>query len=214
VAALSSERGSLSPGLGAVRLEWAAAGAAARGESRSGDRHLVQRLPDGALVAVVDALGHGPEAADVAEAAVAGLGRSPAASISRRLLDCHQSLAGTRGAVAALAGVDGVGAVTWLSVGNVEGVVLRPGRDGMAVVSRLATRPGILGMRLPPLHESRQPMRPGDVLLVATDGVDPECFPAAAPATDPSAIARRVLENGHRPADDGLVLAVRWSQGR
>jgi len=40
------------------------------GESESGDQQLIQRFTDGVLVAVVDGLGHGAEAADAARIAV------------------------------------------------------------------------------------------------------------------------------------------------
>ena len=41
-------------------IEWGVATRALPGQAESGDRHLVQRFPDGVLAAVVDGLGHGP----------------------------------------------------------------------------------------------------------------------------------------------------------
>ncbi len=44
-------------------LEWGAASLVRPGDSESGDEHLVQFFPSGVLVAAVDGVGHGQEAA-------------------------------------------------------------------------------------------------------------------------------------------------------
>ena len=46
-------------------LEWGVAAQALPGEAISGDRHVMQAFPSGALVAVIDGLGHGEEAATI-----------------------------------------------------------------------------------------------------------------------------------------------------
>ena len=56
-------------------IEWAVAELARPGQSESGDRHLVLSTADGGLVAVVDGLGHGAEAASAAKMAVMALER-------------------------------------------------------------------------------------------------------------------------------------------
>ena len=56
-------------------------------------------IPDGALVAVVDGLGHGSEAADVAKTAVRSLERHASQPVISLLRQCHGALSGTRGAV-------------------------------------------------------------------------------------------------------------------
>src|SRR6266851_1958424 len=66
------------PKMEAVRtglIEWAVAEVARAGQTESGDRYLVTTTPDGALVAVVDGLGHGADAADAAKVAVRSLER-------------------------------------------------------------------------------------------------------------------------------------------
>src|SRR5438093_709986 len=44
-------------------IEWGIVSQAFPGETECGDRHLVAGFPNGALVAVIDGLGHGEEAA-------------------------------------------------------------------------------------------------------------------------------------------------------
>ena len=55
-------------------IAWGMAQAVLAGQTVSGDRHLVSPCRDGLLVAVVDGLGHGEEAAKAAEIAVSTLG--------------------------------------------------------------------------------------------------------------------------------------------
>ena len=69
-------------------VEWAVAARCRRGEATSGDLAIVTWLPDGALVAAVDGLGHGSEAARAAEAA----GRVVRESPSRDLVSAGGAL--------------------------------------------------------------------------------------------------------------------------
>src|SRR3989442_542063 len=56
-------------------IEWGVATLALPGEAQSGDGHVVKPVGTSVLVAVVDGLGHGAEAATAARAAVAALER-------------------------------------------------------------------------------------------------------------------------------------------
>src|SRR5437764_15254403 len=103
-------------------IEWGVATVALPGEAQSGDRHLVKPVGTGVLVAVVDGLGHGAEAATAAQAAVAALERhateSPIALIER----CHRALKGTRGVVMSVAlFARPERSMTWRGVGHVRG---------------------------------------------------------------------------------------------
>src|SRR5439155_23273538 len=59
-------------------IEWGVAARTFPGESRSGDMYVVGPFPGGALVAAVDGLRHGDEAAEAAEAAARILAGHPA----------------------------------------------------------------------------------------------------------------------------------------
>src|SRR6267154_948379 len=61
-------------------IEWGVASRALPGEALSGDLHFVKQVATGAVVAVVDGLGHGAEAATAARAAVTALDRHAAES--------------------------------------------------------------------------------------------------------------------------------------
>ncbi|HEY3252745.1 MAG TPA: hypothetical protein VGJ91_02315, partial [Polyangiaceae bacterium] len=86
-------------------IDWAWAGLAFE-SGVSGDLHVVEALPHGALIAVIDGLGHGPEAAAAARAAAAILHARAELSVQELLELCHEGLRKTRGAVMTLASLD------------------------------------------------------------------------------------------------------------
>src|SRR2546429_8875391 len=54
-------------------IEWGVASQTLAGEVESGDKHVVKIFPHGALLAALDGLGHGEEAAAAANMAARGL---------------------------------------------------------------------------------------------------------------------------------------------
>src|SRR5256885_847377 len=103
-------------------IDWGVAARALAGETESGDLHLVKRVGRGTLVAAVDGLGHGAEAAAAARAAVAALDRYAEESLPPLVRRCHEALAGSRGVVMSLAYLGGgQPSLTWLGVGNAAG---------------------------------------------------------------------------------------------
>ena len=104
-------------------LEWGVAARALPGERASGDLHLVETFTGGVLVAVVDALGHGEDAAVAARLAVATLAKYASEPVDALVQRCHQALRRrTRGVVMSLASFDATErTMTWLGIGNVEG---------------------------------------------------------------------------------------------
>src|SRR5262249_60295540 len=84
-------------------LQWAVAGRPRSGGTVSGDLHAVLPFEGGILVAAVDGLGHGDEAALAARTAVAMLSQQPEDSVIGLLRHCHDGLLETRGVVMSLA---------------------------------------------------------------------------------------------------------------
>lgn len=190
-------------------LAWAACWTAYPGQARSGDAFLVEPTEAGVLVAVVDGLGHGEEAADVAERALASVYETAGQSPERILSTCHATLHGSRGAVMTVAYV-GPDLLHWVAVGNVDAAVLRPGRLGAPVRQwSVPLRAGVLGDRLPQLRDATVDLSPGDTLVVATDGLSPDFLDGVNPILPPRDMAERLHRTFARGDDDALVLAVR-----
>jgi negative regulator of sigma-B (phosphoserine phosphatase) len=181
------------------------------GQEESGDGYLVESHPDGILVAVVDGLGHGPQAADVAKVAIAALEGHADKSVDFLFKHCHRELAGTRGVVMSLASFSLCDkAMTWVGVGNVTGLLLRADSQAERPRETLLPRGGVLGYRLPSLHPVVVFVAPGDVLIFATDGLR-SGFTKDVPLKDaPQQIAEYILEHYGRGTDDALVLVARY----
>jgi phosphoserine phosphatase RsbX len=192
-------------------IEWAVAGRPLAGERVSGDAHVVQPFPNGVLVAVIDALGHGDQAAATSELASTILRAHAGESVPTLIALCHDGLRAARGAVMSVASINGRNnTVTWAGVGNVEGVLLRANSVMRSVRESLLVRNGVVGFQMPSVRPTVLPLEVNDVLAFATDGIGPgflETHPAHHP---PQRIADDILTRYAKPADDALVLVARY----
>src|SRR5438105_1221997 len=130
-------------------IDWGVASSALPGQTQSGDLHLVKPVSTGVLIAVVDGLGHGADAATAARTAVATLDAHASESLLALLQRCHWALKGSRGVVMSLAFANGQqNALTWAGVGNVECMLFRGHGATSANPTRLSlvTRAGIAGL--------------------------------------------------------------------
>jgi len=192
-------------------LEWAMRSRPHIGETECGDAHVVAPLPGGFLAGVVDGLGHGGEAAVAAKRAVASLLEDPGRPVQTLVQACHEALRASRGVVITLAAVDThAGQATWVGVGNVEAVIFRA--NPAKAREHVVPRSGVVGYQLPALRVTTVPIAPGDVLVMATDGVRREFIAEAPAAGDLDAYVARMLADYGRDDDDALVLAVRCPQ--
>jgi serine/threonine protein phosphatase PrpC len=192
-------------------LEWAVAGSAHPGETTSGDHYLVQDFPGGMLVAVVDGLGHGEEAEHAAQTAVELARQGAELSVPEILQRCHAGLHGTRGVVMTVASLDEAsGTMRWTGVGNVEGVVLRPGPRGPVRVDAVLLRGGVVGYQMPPLGVGVFALAPGDALLMATDGLRDDFARHYQAHQSPQLAAEQILAKAATGRDDALVLVARY----
>lgn len=196
-------------------IDWAVAGSVLPGQTESGDLHLVRPLPEGALVAVVDGLGHGVEAAEAARIAVGWLEREGARPVISLVRRCHELLARTRGVVMSVAAFNARDeTLTWIGVGNVEGVLLRAQATVSPRRESLLLRGGVVGVRLPALSASIVPVMRGDTLIFATDGIESQfALAPLVPGDPPQPLANHILAHWGRRTDDALVLVARWVGG-
>ncbi len=185
------------------------------GQTESGDRHVVSFFPDGVLVAVLDGVGHGDEAAMAAQIAsdiLEDCASEPGITLIRR---CHEALRSTRGVVMSLASLDFAHDImTWVGVGNVLGVLFRLRNPLGLGQEALLLRPGVVGAKLPALQASALPISPGDTLIFATDGVKQDFAEHCSPQESPQKLAETILARNRRGSDDALALVVRYTGSR
>jgi negative regulator of sigma-B (phosphoserine phosphatase) len=192
-------------------LEAGVAGRALAGERRSGDRAVLALFDGGALVAAIDGLGHGAEAADAADAAAAVLIQRPDDEPVRLLQACHRALARTRGAVMTLAWFDlAERRLRWTGVGNVEGRLMHAGAGARATTEGALTRGGVVGYNLPSIHVTGTDLEYGDVIVLATDGIDSGFARAIAAGGSAQEMADRILDAHGKESDDALAVVVRY----
>jgi negative regulator of sigma-B (phosphoserine phosphatase) len=180
------------------------------GEAESGDLHLVAPHNGGVLVAAIDGLGHGSEAAEAARTARSTLERDPSADLSDLFVNAHSALARSRGVVMSLASFAPSGRLTWLGVGNVEGTLVRGGDRPVRRADSILLLGGVVGFQLPPLRPSTTVVQPGDLLILATDGIVGGYLPGLDPSAGPKAQADRILAEYRKGGDDALVLVARY----
>jgi phosphoserine phosphatase RsbX len=191
-------------------IEWSAAVRSLREES--GDQYLVRSVPDGALVAVVDGLGHGAQAAGAARTALWVIDEHAEEPLARLLTRCHERLRGTRGAVLSLAAFNARDAtMTWAGVGDVDGMLLRAGSRRRS--ERLLLRGGVVGHQLPLLDACCLPLERGDTLIFTTDGIGGDFAEMLEPAPTPQVTAEQILARHGKATDDALVLVARYVGG-
>ncbi|TKS63123.1 MAG: hypothetical protein EWM73_01778 [Nitrospira sp.] len=181
------------------------------GQPQSGDRHLVQPYSNGLLVAVVDGLGHGELAAAAADLAVSTLIKHAGESVIALVKRCHIALRDTRGVVMALASFNELDrALTWMGIGNVEGLVLRAEGSPPSKHENLLLRGGVVGDQLPSLSASIIRLMQGDTLVFTTDGIRGDFAKDLSSSDPPQMMADQIIAKYSKGSDDALVLVARY----
>jgi negative regulator of sigma-B (phosphoserine phosphatase) len=193
-----------------LSLEHGAARFVLPGQGESGDHHLICSIRDGVLIAAIDGIGHGQEAANAAKAAISILQAHCDEPIISLVERCHDKLRSSRGVVLSLASIDVAhGMMTWLGVGNVQGFLMRAGARKGTVQEVLLLRGGVVGSQLPPLQAAVLPVAREDTLIFVTDGVRNGFIESLSALESPQRAADRILGCYRNGADDALVLIAR-----
>ena len=198
-------------------IEWAAATRPLSSEESCGDQSAAIDVGGtAALFGVLDGLGHGGEAARAAACGLAMLRNDPYKPLGVLIQLCHRAMTETRGAAMTLARVDfEAGAaeadvLTWSGIGNVTANLVGKGPTGLGVRASARLAGGIVGYRLPDtIHTQTIAIRPGDLLVITTDGISENYFDSIDFAASATVIAERILSRHRKEMDDALVLAAR-----
>jgi serine phosphatase RsbU (regulator of sigma subunit) len=183
-------------------------GAASRiypGESVNGDAWFVDWHADVCRITVVDGLGHGPQAAEAAQAARRALESEPGLAPAEALRACHAALGGTRGAAIAIVTIDPrAHRLRFSGVGNVDGYLIQ-----QVDVQRLVSYRGIVGAVLPDPRTFEFKLGDAWLVVLHTDGLrrlGTEVLLALHAA--PQQCAEHLLATAARETDDATVVVV------
>jgi hypothetical protein len=181
------------------------------GETLSGDVVLTQHEDAGVLVAVIDVLGHGPEAHEVGVRLRSALSHWVHATARPEPGDVmellHESARGTRGAVAAVA---------WLNAVSLRGWVVGVGNARCRIFGGLTKSvefgDGVLGQRVRSPRPQALNLKAADVVVLFSDGVTSrfglEKYPSL--GLDPaSTIALNVVRRFGKGLDDASCAVIR-----
>jgi len=181
---------------------------ALKGQTVCGDAYFIKEFENKVLIAVIDGLGHGSDAAVAANRAVEYLESHYEKSLTEIIKGCHEELKKTRGAAIGLALIDlDRSVLRYAGVGNIEA----------RVRSRTTIRPvsvnGILGYNLRKVKEEEFPYNPGDLIILHSDGIsgkfDFNLFPPEFLGQHPQTIAERIAAEFCRERDDFTIVVAR-----
>lgn len=182
---------------------------ACRGESVSGDAVVIRPLAKGIFAAIVDVLGHGPEAHELALVIDGYLARHGSSDVSGVMTRLHQHVKGSRGAAVGLCAIDAAtGRVAYVGTGN---TVLR--RFGK-MDTRLVSQDGVLGQNMRTPRPQTLELEAGDLIVLYTDGVRDRFTSNDYPGVfhhAPKEVVRTILERFGKDHDDAACIAVRYS---
>lgn len=193
-------------------IEWAAKASARPGENICGDKAIAIDVGgDGALIGVLDGLGHGAEAAAAAKCGVDVLRSGRAEPLDVLVHRCHRALSGTRGAAMTLVHIDfRADILSWIGIGNVAADLVAKHPAGLEVRSSARLTGGIVGYRVPEVLTPQEvPIRPGDLLVMASDGIVEDHLDGIDFSASSLTIANEILHTHAKGNDDALVLAAR-----
>lgn len=192
-------------------IDWAVCGRPLPGEGVSGDVAISVAGADQTVMAVIDGLGHGPEAAAAAECARDVIAVHPEEPPAVLLQLCHAALMHTRGVTMTVAAIDcGAHEIRWVGVGNVRAKLVRlvEGPE-VQLVTRALLYSGTVGYTMPDVRVSSVALLPDDLVLMATDGIGADFFTDVAIGQPVDRIAASILERHGKPSDDALVAVAR-----
>jgi negative regulator of sigma-B (phosphoserine phosphatase) len=177
------------------------------GQRVSGDAVVTRVLDQGLFVAIVDVLGHGPEAHELTHVIDAYLARYAAFDVSAVMQRLHQHLKGTRGAAVGLCAIDGATCrLDYAGIGNTS--IRRFGHTE----TRLVSQEGVLGQNMrTPLHQTLQ-LEPGDTVVLYTDGVSDRFTAQDYPGVvrhSSEEVATNIVQRFGKDHDDAACIAVR-----
>lgn len=177
-------------------------------EPACGDAGLVVTDESACFVALLDVLGHGPEAAGVAGVARAYLAAHCREPLPELMQGLHEHLKGSRGLVAFLGrfALD-TGLFHYVGIGNIAAKVFGPD-DPASLVSK----DGVIGYMMSTPREKSVRLLPRDIVLLCSDGVREHFDLLDYPSLllgDAQAISGAVLDQLAKGTDDASCLVLR-----
>jgi len=172
------------------------------GEIQNGDAALIRQSVTGdTILAVIDGLGHGPDAAQASRKAIEVLTlMSFETSVLDAMQEMHQELRGTRGAAGTLCVVRGF-KLEICAVGNVA--LMCTGCSIPLVLS-----PGVLGHQVGRFRIGACEISPGARLALLSDGISTRFRLEEYKLSEPKLACKEIMDRYRRKEDDASILVA------
>ena len=179
-------------------------------ERVSGDSAVLYRKGHLLFAAVIDVLGHGEEAHELAVEIEHFLQEHWSDALVEVMNNLHERIKGTRGAAAGLSVLNlQSDTLSYVGIGN---TVVR--KFGSSEV-RLVSHAGIIGGNKRTPREERMTLVPGDVVLLYTDGIKDRLQLDDYPQLlhhNAETISRTILQRFGKDHDDATCIALRYEK--
>ncbi len=173
-----------------------------QGQTVSGDAYVVLPGKQGTLLALIDALGHGPPAAEAAAVAVSTIRSCEELSPLAVITICHTALRHHRGVALGVVRIDADGRGVFAGVGNIRALLLPTSSRGNTLVSR----PGIVGHSMRRVHEIPFQLPMDGVGVLHSDGISTRIGAITLRQGNLNTQAARLVQEFRHPTDDASVL--------
>lgn len=179
-----------------------------RGETECGDAWMIDTTANGFIVALVDGLGHGPEAAVAADTAIAVIRRKRNSTLDEMLRSANDACKPTRGAAVQIATISTTSrTIVSAGVGNISASINTGGGS-----KSIPSQPGIVGHQMSRVREQTLPWSADSLLAMHSDGLSARWRLDSYPGLrlrDPAIIAAVLYRDFMRGRDDATILMVR-----
>jgi anti-sigma regulatory factor (Ser/Thr protein kinase) len=177
------------------------------GDEVCGDAWAVEWRGGHCVILVADGLGHGPDAAVAARAAVNALRTHPELAPAALIEFAHGALRSTRGAALAVADLDLASEVRYAGIGNISCITLAPGG-----ARHMVSHSGIVGHEVRKIQEFVYSWSEDSLLVMHSDGLathwNLDQYPGLA-GRSPSLIAGVLYRDFARGRDDVTVVVAK-----
>ena len=174
-------------------------------ETHNGDEYIIKHYNSKTLIAVIDGLGHGPEAENAAKTGRRTIMENYQESLEVIIRQVHQDLKKKRGAVCSIALIDHkLKVMDYIGIGNVKTMIFNAPKP-----IRPVNFNGLLGSNLNKMKIFRFPWDDKNVIIMLSDGIsgkfDFDCYPGIL-EKHPVAIADIILRDFSKKYDDATVV--------
>lgn len=175
------------------------------GEQDNGDTFFIKILPNFTVIAVVDALGHGKEAAMIARIVYNYLRVYYYLPLDEITHICHEALQGTRGSAISICKIHPAPkTLEYIGIGNVEFNVI-----GSEDLVRAYNYHGTLGMHLESVQIQKFPYRSSSTFIMTSDGIGDYRLDGTMLRKQPQDITSEILNQYGKKHDDATILLIR-----